>query len=573
MAAPYLPFDSRRSTVYATNGIVSSFQPLATQVGIDILKKGGNAADAAVATAVTMGLLDPVSNNIGGNAICLFYDAKERKVKCIDGSGRTSADLTLEHVLKDPKVQQKNSILGTIHAVTIPGAACAYVDTIERFGSGKMNLSSVLEPAINMAENGYPVSQVSSYIWSVVAQDLKKVGYEKNHDWLIDDCRGPEEGEIMKMPSLARTLKKLATEGKDGFYKGEIAEAFVKTLQDHGAIMTMEDLANHKSDFSDPISADYHDLTVWEPRPPSQGITTLMALGIIEALEEHHGVDFSKIEHNSAEYIHIVGEALRIAFADTKHYATDPETNPYPVELMLNKEYLRERAKLVNLERKNDDIQKGYPDCIGNTTSISVIDKDGNACSIMPSLGMGVSFNPSVSGTGILLQDRGAYFSLDKDHPNCIGPNKKPHHTLMPSLFTRKSAIGHELVAAFSIVGLFMQAQGSVQAILNMRYYNSNPQRIADMPRFSIVSSNKTQFDFNNVKNVSDCAILLEEGIPEEVCEELKSRGHTCKYGTNRLLYTFGMLNFVTSKIDSRTGKRVLAAGCDGRTDGQATGY
>ncbi|KAI8883584.1 gamma-glutamyltranspeptidase [Backusella circina FSU 941] len=558
-------YDSRRSVVYGMNGMVVSTQPLATQIGVDILKKGGNAADAAVAMGFALSLLEPDSTNVGGNTLCLFYDAKNRKVKCLDGSGRTSSSLTLEHVLNDPIVKETGTLEKSIHAITVPGAVAAYIDIVEHLGSGKCDLSSLLAPSIDMAENGYPISQIVSFNWNFSLECLEQRGYEKNHDWIIDDCRVPEEGEIFKIPVLAKTYRKIAAEGKDGFYKGEIAEAIVKTIQDYGGSITMEDLANHKTDFSEPISMDYHDMTVWQVPPPSQSVTTLMALGIIEALEENGSVDFSKVEHNSAEYLHIVAEALRIAFADSKHYAADPETNPYPVELLLNKDYLRERAKLINLEYKNSNIQKGYPDCIGNTTSLSVVDKEGNACSLMN--------NPNVHGTGIVLHDRGAYFSINKDHPNCIGPNKRPFHTLMPSIITKNTSKGHDLEASFSVIGLFMQHQAQVQNIISMKHYTSNPQRILDLPRMCIKSTQRVRTDLNNIEDSDDYVLFLEDAISKDAVDKLKSMGHRCKVWAPSITFIFGRGNIIFSRRDVRTGKRVLAAGCDKRSDGHASGY
>ncbi|KAI8877580.1 gamma-glutamyltranspeptidase [Backusella circina FSU 941] len=566
-------FDSRRSVVYGTNAMVVCTQPLATQIGVDILKKGGNAADAAVAMAFTLSLLEPFSTNIGGNALCLFYDAKKRTVKSIDGSGRTSSSLTLQHIFNDPVVQKTGSLDKSILAVTVPGAVAAYIDIVDQFGSGHFDDASILAPSIEMAENGYPVSQVAAYGWDANIKVLQKNNYAKNHDWVIDDCRAPEEGEIVTMPTLAKTYKKIALEGKDGFYKGEIAEAIVKTIQDHGGVMTMEDLANHKTDYSEPILMDYHDMTIWQVPPPSQSVTTLMALGIIEALEENHRVDFSKIEHNSAEYLHIVAEALRIAFADTKYYAADPETNPYPVEMLLNKDYLRERSKLINLEYRNSHILKGYPDCIGNTTSLSVVDKEGNACSLMISVGIGFSHNPGVIGTGIILQDRGSFFSIKENHPNCIAPSKKPFHTLMPAIMTKKTSHGHDLRASFSVMGLVTQNQCQVQYILTMKHYNPSPQRILDLPRMCIKSTQKDKPDLNNVEDLNDYMLLLEGGISERVAAELRSKGHSCQVWEPSLTYMFGRGSMILSKADARTGKRVLAAGCDGRCDGQASGY
>ncbi|KAI8878047.1 gamma-glutamyltranspeptidase [Backusella circina FSU 941] len=554
-------FDSRRSTVYGTHGMVACCQPLAAQVGMDVLKNGGNAADAAVAT-------EPTGSGIGGDAFCLYYNAKTGTVKGLDGAGRTPAALTYSIACEDSMLMDKAEKDKSIHCVTVPGALAAYNDTLKHFGSKNFSLTDAMLPTIEMAERGVPISQIIAMNWRTNLTSSYKKEVLSKHDWAIDGIRGPEEGDIITVPGLAKTYRQLATEGIDAFYSGSIGENIIQVLQSHGSVMTMEDLSNHSSTLFEPISMDYHGSTIWQVPPVSQGIATLMALGIIEALEEHHKVDFSKMEHNSSEYIHIVTEALRLVFSDLIHYVSDASTTTVPVELLLNKEYLRERAKLVDLKQKNENVQNGYPIAYGNTTYVSVVDQQGNACSFMV---FDLINAPTVPDTGISLHNRGMLFSMEKNHPNAIGPSKKPLHTLMPSMMTRKTEKGHVLEACFGIIGGFMQHQGQVQLIMNMKHYMSNPQRILDVPRFCLSPTKEKRFDHNNVPSRSDSIIYLEKSFAKGVANELVSKGHICRVLDP--VSIFGRAQIIFSKIDPRSGRRVLSGGSDPRADGQAIGW
>ncbi|KAG2221035.1 hypothetical protein INT45_009284 [Circinella minor] len=424
-----VPFISRRSTVYGVNGMVACSEPLATQVGIDILKKGGNAADAAVAVAAAVGVVAPRSAGIGGDAFCLFYDAKSHKVTGLNGSGRAPVKMTMEYLRQKAGITEAQIPIDSIHGATVPGAAAAWVDTFEHFGSGKLDLTTLFQPAINLAENGFPVSPLVARGWKNSENRLKKMNRHKKN-LLIDGIRAPKEGEIMYLPDLAKTLKAVAIHGKDGFYKGPIADAIVDAIQTRGEVMTHEDLASHTSEIVEPISIDYHGLTLWEVPPNSQGITALVALGIIRALEEEHGLDLSNYEHNSAEYLHVIIESLRIAFADTRYYVTDPQVNHLTVpspEQFLSKKYLSERAKLVNMHKRNDAIEKGYPEQASNTVYFSVVDGEGNAT------------NPNDSASFLLVfsgldmsRNCMSVFSLRGALPTSILRNQESYLSMLP---------------------------------------------------------------------------------------------------------------------------------------------
>ncbi|KAG2208294.1 hypothetical protein INT47_006150 [Mucor saturninus] len=525
--------------------------------------------------AAALNVTEPGSTGIGGDAFCLFYDAKARTVKGLNGSGRTPAALTMDHIRHQANISGSELPSTSVHAITVPGAAAAWVDTVQQFGSGNVDLATILLPAIDLAENGFPVSHISAHGWNREAKQLAETNPDGGDNaWLIDNSRAPVEGEVMTVPSLAETFKVLGAEGKKGFYEGRIGESIVQAIQSRGGLMTLEDLKSHSSELIQPISIDYHDWTVWEIPPNGQGITALIALGIIEALEESGQVDFAKIEHNSADYIHIVTEALRIAFADTRYYVTDPQVEPVPTEALLNKVYLRERAKLVQLAKRNDEIHRGYPEQAGNTVYFSVVDEQGNACSFINSTYMHFGSHIIADNTGVVLHNRGCNFVLIEDHPNCLGPSKRPYHTIIPSMVTRKVNNGHELEACFGVMGAFMQPQGHVQVVLNMKHYGSNPQHALDLARICVAppksSGSGGAYSFTDVEH---SVIYVEEGVTQEAIAGLEAKGHICYQLQNHARSMFGRGQIIRSKIDARTGHRVLAAGSDPRGDGQAIGW
>ncbi|KAI9022834.1 nucleophile aminohydrolase [Phycomyces nitens] len=569
-----LPFISRRSTVYGTHAMVASTQPLATQAGIDILKRGGNAADAAVAVAAALNVTEPGSTGIGGDAFCLYYDAKSKTVRGLNGSGRTPAALTLEHIRKVDQINQRVLPSTSAHAVTVPGAAAAWVDTVKVFGSGKVDLKDVLTPAIDLAENGYPVSQISAYGWRAEQDQLKELNPNSSIEYLING-RAPTEGEIITLPELASTFKALAAQGHDGFYKGRVAESIVAAVQSRGGLMTLEDLRLHTSELIDPISLEYHDWTVWEIPPNGQGITALIALGIIQALEDD-GLDLGAMDHNSAEYLHIIIEALRLAFADTRNYVADPKVIEVPTKKLLSKEYLAERAKCVG-KKRNDKIQQGFPEEAGNTVYLSVVDEQGNACSFINSTYMHFGSHIIADNTGVVLHNRGCNFVLIEGHPNAIGPSKRPYHTIIPSMITRQNPNGtHKLEACFGVMGAFMQPQGQLQVILNMMHQKHNPQHALDLPRICVsppkAADNPLGKD-DPFTDLTHSAVYVEEGISEATIKELEAKGHLCYRLKGHARSMFGRGQIIRVKRDERTGKRVLAAGSDPRGDGHAIGW
>ncbi|KAI7850815.1 nucleophile aminohydrolase [Circinella umbellata] len=574
MPSDPFPFISRRSTVYGTDGMVACQHPIAAQIGAGILEKGGNAADAAIAVAAALNVVMPESTGIGGDASCLFYNSKTCKVTGLNGTGRAPAMLTLDYLRQKAGITGLTIPVESIYAAIVPGAAAAWVDTVELFGSGKMDLATLFQPAIELAENGFPVSFVVAKGWKKSESQLKKMGNGKS-TMLIDGVRSPEEGEMMNLSDLAKTFRIVAEHGKNGFYKGPIADAIVNSIQSHGGLLTHEDLASHKSEIVEPISIDYHDYTLWEMPPNSQGVTALIALGIIRALEEEHGLDFSKIKHNSAEYLHLIIEAMRIAFADTRHYVTDPQVHSLavPIEMLLSKSYLSQRAKLVNLKKRNNKLKKGYPEQDSNTVYFCVVDREGNACSFINSnyTSFGTCIVPD--GWGFTIHNRGSGFVLIDDHPNCVGPKKRPNSTLIPPILTRKTSSGkHELDICFGIMGSFQQPQGHVQMLTSLLNYSVNPQHAVDIPRICICPPKSEQPDshpmLRTFTDMNTSIVYVEKGIDPKTVKKLTAMGHTCYITEDRSI--FGRAQVIRVYKDDRTGKRILAAGSDPRADGQA---
>lgn len=387
-------FASRRSQVMSTKGVVACAQPLACSAGIEVLNKGGNAADAAVAVAAALNVTEPCSTGIGGDAFCLFYDAKTKKVRAFNGSGRAPQGMTLKK-LRSAGVNGSSIPMLSIHAATVPGAPACWVDTVEKLGSGKVTLQDVLAPGIRLAEDGYPVHEIVANAWDKQAQAIKDASDHGHH--MLLDGKAPRPGEVISMPHLGNTFRELASKGKAGFYKGRIAEAIVELHKSKGGFMELSDLEDHLKRGTEevtPISYTYRHagdeqgkegVTLHECPPNGQGLTALIALGIIDALQDCGAIpDINSLEHNSAEYLHVLIESLRLAFADTMYYVADPQHEHVPVEELLSKDYLASRAKLFN-PKKSSNIEKGHPVSSSDTVYFSVVDKDGNACSFINS--------------------------------------------------------------------------------------------------------------------------------------------------------------------------------------------
>jgi gamma-glutamyltranspeptidase/glutathione hydrolase len=538
-----MQFNSRRSPVIGKRGMVATSQPLAVAAGLEILAQGGNATDAAVATAAALNVTEPTSTGIGGDCFALYFNAADRRVSALNGSGRAPAQLTLERL-------EREGIQGELppfhpYTITVPGACAGWCDLVERFG--RLDISQVLAPAIRLAEEGFPVAPITAHFWTRgVDRQLRNApgGFE-----LTIDGRAPLPGEIFRNPGLGRTLRAVAEGGKTAFYQGEIAESIAEVVNQSGGCLSAEDLAAHNSSWQAPISTTYHDLRIWECPPNGQGLTALLALNILE------GFDLADIPPLSTRRLHLEIEALRLAFADTRWFVADPDFNPAPLDALLSKEYANERRQLIDPSRATLDQQRGSPTSSSDTVYLSVVDGNGNACSFINSNYMGFGTGIVPPGWGFTLQNRGHNFSLDSGHPNALAPGKRPYHTIIPALATTSEPKGsEELYASFGVMGGFMQPQGHLQVVVNMVADGLNPQEALDQLRFCITGG----------EAAGD--IALEEGIDPEVIAELGAMGHPVNAisGHSRALFGRGQI----IRRVHQTG--VLWGGSDPRADGCA---
>ncbi|KPV74759.1 uncharacterized protein RHOBADRAFT_36697 [Rhodotorula graminis WP1] len=566
LEVPYQPFASRRSVVYGTKGMVACSQPLAAEAGLEILRQGGNAADAAVAVSAALNLTEPGSCGIGGDGFCLFYDSDSKQVKALNGSGRAPAALTLDKV-RELGITGREIPFLDINSVTVPGCAAVWCDTIEMLGSGKVSMKDVLAPAIRMAEAGVPIHEISSYSW-VKNHDVFLKQSPNFAEMLITDpetgkTHAPRPGEIYKNSNLARTFREVADKGKKGFYEGRIAEAIVELVQSKGGVMTLDDLKNHTTTPVTPISISYggeNGVTLHETPPNGQGLTALIALGILEAMQDQGKVDLNKVEHLSAEWFHPLISAIRLAFADTRAYVADPEHSRVPVDELLSPTYLANRAELYDPKRSTAVINKGTPIASSDTVLFEVVDQYGNAASYIQSNYAGFGTFAIPKGTGFTLQNRGCNFTLEEGHPNCIAPNKRPYHTIIPALATRTK--DNSLFASYGVMGGFMQPQGHVQVLLNMLHANSNAQSTLDAPRFCI--SADVPDDAAKDGDIGT-KVYLEEGVRPEVVEQLRAMGHDVELLTGHDRSMFGR-----GQLIQKLPSGAWAAGSDPRGDGHA---
>ncbi|KAK6857416.1 gamma-glutamyltranspeptidase [Apiospora arundinis] len=593
---PLVKFPSRRSVVHSTKGIVACTQPLAAKCGIEILDAGGNCADAAVAVAAGLNITEPASTGIGGDVFCLFYDAKTKKVSAMNGSGRAGGKCTLETVRKSLGLADgdKSGKIGmeSVHAVTVPGAPAGWCDAVERFGSGKVTMEQVLAPAIELGEKGFPVSELVTHYWAK-AEPVIRAASPNFREMLKDDpsapdgVRAPRPGEIMKNPTLAKTFRTLATEGKKGFYTGRIAEELVKVVRDLGGHLELEDLAHHLemgSEPVDPISLKFKGqgvaqalknnipgdnvkdedlgLELWEHPPNGQGIVALMALGIIQELEAAGTIPtFKQADFNSPAYLHVIVEALRIAFADASWWVTDPNVERVPTAALISPEYLRERAKLFDPTKATDKpLLHGQPSPAlqsSDTVYFAVSDSEGNAISFINSNygGFGTCIIPA--GCGFTLQNRGANFSLDKDHPNVLAPRKRPYHTIIPAAVTNLH--DGSLHSVYGVMGGFMQPQGHIQTLLGQIVGGLNPQQALDAPRVCIGAGMPDEGE-----------VMDRTGMSEDTIEGLRKLGHEVVVLTEQERGMFGRGQIIRWSVDAVENMGIWSAGSDMRGDGAA---
>jgi gamma-glutamyltranspeptidase/glutathione hydrolase len=517
--------------------MVATSQRPASEAGVRILREGGNAADAAVAAAATLNLTEPMSTGIGGDMFALFYEAASGRVTAINGSGRAPAALTLD-LLRREGVRDLPPYHA--HTVTVPGACAGWCDLIARHGS--MPMSRVLAPAIELAEAGFPVASGAAHFW---AGGLGQLRSSPGGRELLIDGRAPRAGETFRNPGLARTFRAVARGGKDAYYRGEIARAVADAVRKAGGVLSPEDLAAHESTWVEPISTTYRGLRVWECPPNGQGITALIALNILE------GFELRGQDPLGPDRWHLLIEAMRLAFADTRWYVADPQVSRVPAAELLSKDYAARRRALLDPKKAAADVRRGAPVAGSDTVYFCVVDGRGNACSFINSNYMGFGTGLVPSGWGFTLQNRGHCFSLDPAHPNALAPRKRPYHTIIPGMLTRPDG---SLYAPFGVMGGFMQPQGHVQVVVGLVDDGLDPQPALDRPRFCLQPVD------------GPGRVALETGLPAATAEELGRRGHAVAPGVSG----YGRALFGRGQIIRRDADGRLVGGSDARADGCA---
>lgn len=514
---------------------------MATEAGLEILRRGGHAADAAVATAAMLALTEPCSTGLGGDCFALHYEGASGKITALNGSGRVPQALTLD-LLREQGFARGPPPFHA-HNVTVPGACAGWCDLVDRHGT--LGLDRILAPAQRAAEEGFPVEPLTAYHWSGGA--LRQLRAARGGEQLLVDGRAPLPGQVFRNPGLARTFRAIAKGGKDAFYRGAIAKKIADAVRASGGVMSEEDLAAHHSTWDEPISTEYNGVRLWECPPNGQGVVALLTLNLLAQRDMPR-------DSLSADGLHLLIESMRLAFADARRYVADPAKVDVPTKALLAASYAKERAALINAKKANPRASPGTPPGGADTVYFSVVDGHGNACSFINSNYMGFGTGIVPEGTGFPLQNRGANFSLEPGHPNALAPGKRPYHTIIPAMATREPE--GSLYACYGVMGGFMQPQGHVQVLLGL-LGGLDPQASLDRPRICLDEGEPSG------------RVLAEEGISEPTLRDLASRGHRIERVTGHERAVFGRGQVI--QRDPKTG--VLCAGSDPRADGCAMGF
>ena len=521
---------SGRSTVYAPNGMAATSQPLATTAALEILRSGGNAIDAAVAAAAVLNVVEPHMTGMGGDMFAILWDAGDKRLVGLDGSGRSGSKIDVEALATAwESVPTRGAA-----TVTVPGALAGWNALVKRYGD--LTLADVLAPAIRIAEEGFPVTPIIAQDWAGTVDTLE-ADTGAAATFLIDG-RAPKAGEWFRNPDLARTFRRIAEDGPETFYGGALGREIVAGLDELGGFLTVEDLASHEVRWVEPLSVTYRGYTLHELPPAGQGIAALQMLKMLE------GVDFSSMVHNSAEYLHTLIEAKKLAYADLARYVADPDAMDVRPEAMLDPDYLAARAALIDPERAMERAEPGPLATESDTVYLTVADREGNMISFINSVSWYFGSGVVVPGTGVILQNRGAGFVLEEGHPNRIGPNKRPFHTIIPAFVTRDG----EPWLSYGVMSGSMQPQGHVQVLLNLVEFGMDPQEAVDAARFRHLSGKR----------------VAVENLHPEVAASLAELGHELVVPTG---IAFGGAQAIL-KLE-----RGWAAGSDPRKDGMAAGH
>nr|WP_054978274.1 gamma-glutamyltransferase [Pseudoalteromonas sp. P1-9] len=530
-----------RSEVFAENGMAATSQPLATQVALDILKKGGSAVDAAIAANAVLGLVEPTGCGIGGDLYAIVWQQKEQKLHGLNASGRSPASLTLDTL----KAQgDKIPSYGPL-PVSVPGAVDGWFELHNKFG--KLPMAELLAPAIHYAENGFPVSElIAYYLNKSVSVRGKYPGFK---EVFMPNGHMPKKGEIFKNPALAKTYRKIAKGGRDAFYKGDIAKEIDRYMKVNGGYLSYHDLASHKSNWVEPVSTNYRGYDLWELPPNGQGIAALQILNILE------DYDIASMGFDSPEYVHTFVEAKKLAFADRAKYYADSSFNDIPVKQLISKEYAAKRRKLIDENKASKQVDAGPVE--GDTIYLTTADKDGNMVSLIQSNYRGMGSGMTPEKLGFVLQNRGELFTLEDGHFNVYAPKKRPFHTIIPAFVTKDG----KPYISFGVMGGATQPQMHAQILINMIDFGMNLQEAGDAPR--ILHTGSSQPTGEVMANGG--YVSLEAGFSEKTKRELVKKGHTLQHAVG----PYGGYQAIMKRLSNG----VYVGASETRKDGMAAGY
>ena len=532
-----------RSEVIAASGMAATSQPLATQVALDILKRGGNAIDAAIAANAVLGVVEPTGCGIGGDLFALIWSAERDKLYGLNASGRSPRSLKLEY-FKDNGYDVIPPF-GPL-PVSVPGCVDGWFEMHEMFG--RLSIREILQPAINYARNGFPVTELIAFYLERNTQILAE--YPNIKSVYMPGGKCPSKGEIFKNPLLANTLEKIVKGGRNEFYRGTIARDIAAFMQKQGGFLSYEDLSRHHSEWVEPVSTNYRGYDVWELPPNGQGIAALQILNILE------GLDIAGMGFGSTEYIHVFTEAKKLAFEDRAKFYADPLFAKAPVSQLISKRYAAERRKQINPQRATRIYNAGITEA-GNTVYLTVADREGNMVSLIQSNYRGMGSGMCPTGLGFVLQNRGEMFSLAPGHANVYAPGKGPFHTLMPGFITKNNRPW----VSFGVMGGDMQPQGHAQIVINLIDFNMNLQEAGDAPRIYHTGSSEP-----TGQNMTSGGILhLESGFRTEVIQKLMTMGHIIQWDLG------GYGGYQAIMRDEKN--KVWFGASESRKDGQAAGY
>lgn len=542
---PVGPPRQSRSVTLARNGMVATSHPWAAQVGLDVLRNGGNAVDAAVAVNAMLGVVEPMSCGIGGDLFAIVWDNKTQKLYGLNGSGRSPA--TISRQVFQERQLEKIPLDGLLCWST-PGCVSGWDELLRRFGTKE--LSELLAPSIETAENGFPVTEVIAHYWKGAEKDLAK--WPDSAATFLIDGRAPRMGEVFRNPNLAQSYRLIAEHGAKAFYEGEIAHAIASFSQANGGYLSLADLQKHASEWIEPVSTNYRGYEVWELPPNGQGIAVLQMLNILE------GFELKSLQPGDAQWLHLFTEAKKLAFADRAKFYADPAMADAPVEWLISKEYAAKRRKLIDMDHAAKVVAAGdEPPSHGDTVYLTVVDKDRNCCSLIQSNYYGFGSKVTPGNVGFAIQNRGALFALDEHHLNRLEPRKRPFHTIIPALVTKDGRPWF----CFGVMGGDMQPQGHVQVLVNLIDFGLNVQAAGDAARVEHLGSATPTGEA--AKGVG--ILNVESGVSDEAVKDLRAKGHY----VNRVRGNGGGYQGIL--IDWETG--VLHGATEARKDGAALGY